>query len=71
MEIKAREPIYIEELEQRVEEEEKQIQDNVQQRLIRKVPEVNREQSLIDAILEGGGTTENTDDRRSRPGFFL
>ena len=51
MEIKAREPIYIGELEQRVEEEEKQIQDNVR-RLIRKVPEVNREQPLIDAIRE-------------------
>ncbi|MDE0078183.1 MAG: sensor histidine kinase [Caldilineaceae bacterium] len=50
-EIKAREPIFIEELERRVEEEEQQIQENVSQ-LIRKVPEMVREQPLINAILE-------------------
>lgn len=50
-EIKAREPIYIEELERRVEEEEQQIQENVEQ-LILKVPEAKREQLILDAILE-------------------
>ncbi len=50
-EIRAREPIYIEELERRVEQEEEQIQENVEQ-LILRVPEVKKEQPLIDAILE-------------------
>ena len=49
LEIKAREPIDLEELDQRVEAEELQIRTNVR-RLIDKVPEVRREQSLIDGI---------------------
>ena len=50
-EIKAREPIYIEELERRVEEEEEQIRENII-KLIANVPEMGREQTLIDGIME-------------------
>ena len=53
-EIKAREPIDIEELDQRVETEELQIQTNVK-RLMERVPEVRREQSLITGINEAIG----------------
>ena len=48
-EIKAREPIGIEELDQRVQAEEQQIRTNVR-RLIERVPEVKREQSLLTGI---------------------
>ena len=48
-EIKAREPIDIEELDQRVEAEEQQIRANVR-RLIERVPEVQQEQSLLTGI---------------------
>ena len=47
--IEVKEPILIEELERRVEEEELQIQDNLKQLSLR-VPEINKEQPLIDAI---------------------
>ena len=50
-EIQAREPIYIEELERRVEEEEEQIRENII-KLNANVPEMGREQHLIDGILE-------------------
>ena len=50
-EIKAREPVDIEELDQRVEAEELQIRTNVR-RLMERVPEVRREQSLINGINE-------------------
>jgi signal transduction histidine kinase len=48
-ELKAREPIYIEEMEERVEEEEQTIRNNLSE-LIRRVPEVGREQPLVDGI---------------------
>ena len=48
-EVKAREPIDIEQLDQRVESEEQQIRTNVR-RLIERVPEVQREQTLLTGI---------------------
>ena len=50
-EVKAREPIDIEQLDQRVESEEQQIRTNVR-RLIERVPEVRNEQSLLTGINE-------------------
>ena len=44
---KPREPILLEELDERVEEEERQIQRNIRL-LVDRVPEVHREQSLVD-----------------------
>lgn len=50
-EIRAREPVLIEELEGRVEEEERQIRDNLAE-LVRRVPEVQREKPLLNDIRE-------------------
>ena len=48
-EVKASEPIDIEDLDRRVEEEETQIRENVR-RLVERVPEMRREQPLIDDV---------------------
>ena len=50
-ETKAAEPISIEDLDQRVDEEEQQIRNNIQQ-LIHRVPEVRKEQALVDGVDE-------------------